>query len=66
VVTDAVNAGRLGAAATGLLLVDEETFVGVSTDPILCDTSADDSAQLYYTSATTGLACCRRSRSSVA
>jgi acetyl-CoA synthetase len=36
--------------------VDEETFVGASTDPILCDTSADDPAQLYYTSGTTGLA----------
>jgi acyl-CoA synthetase (AMP-forming)/AMP-acid ligase II len=32
VVTDAVNAGRFGAAATGLLLVDEETFVGASSD----------------------------------
>src|SRR5215212_10022750 len=56
VVTDAANAGRFGAATTGLLLVDEETFVGVSTDPILYDTSADDPAQLYYTSGTTGLA----------
>ena len=56
VVTDAVNAGRFGAAATGLLLLDEETFVGASTDPMLCDTSADDPAQLYYTSGTTGLA----------
>ena len=56
VVTDAANAGRFGTATPELLLVDQETFVGSSTDPILCDTSADDPAQLYYTSGTTGLA----------
>src|SRR3954453_118828 len=56
VVTAAANPGRFGATATGLLDVDTETFVGAPTDPILCDTSADDPAQLYYTSGTTGLA----------
>src|SRR5437588_1466560 len=56
VVTDAANAGRFGTAATELLLVDEEGFGDASTHPIICDTSADDPAQLYYTSGTTGLA----------
>jgi acetyl-CoA synthetase len=55
VVTDAANAGRFGTAAE-LLLVDSETFVEASTDPIMCNTLADDPAQLYYTSGTTGLA----------
>jgi acetyl-CoA synthetase len=55
VVTDTANAGRFGTAVE-LLVVDSETFVGASTDPIMCDTSADDPAQLYYTSGTTGLA----------
>src|SRR5256885_10434584 len=40
VVTDAANAGRFGTATPELLLVDQETFVGAPTDPILCDTSA--------------------------
>jgi acetyl-CoA synthetase len=56
VVTDALNAGRFDHATADLLLVDDETFVGASTDPVMCDTSPDDPAQLYYTSGTTGLA----------
>ena len=56
VVTDAVNAGRFAATATRLLVMDEETLAGASTDQVVCDTSADDPAQLYYTSGTTGLA----------
>jgi acetyl-CoA synthetase len=56
VVTDAANAGRFAGVAPELLLLDEETFVGASTEPVVCDTSADDPAQLFYTSGTTGLA----------
>jgi len=56
IVTDAANAGRFGTAATELLLVGDEAFGDASTHPIICDTSADDPAQLYYTSGTTGLA----------
>src|SRR3954465_3025100 len=40
VVTDAANAGRFVAATTELLLVDDETLLDASTDPIMCDTSA--------------------------
>src|SRR5438094_3339942 len=50
IVTDAANAGRFGTAATELLLVNDEAFGDASTHPIICDTSADDPAQLYYTS----------------
>src|SRR5262245_15295309 len=56
VVTDAANAARFESATAELLLVDDATFVGASTDPITCDSSADDPAQLFYTSGTTGLA----------
>ena len=56
VVTDSANAGRFEAAMTQLLVVNGQTFADASTDPIMCDTSADDPAQLYYTSGTTGLA----------
>src|SRR5919197_5584939 len=56
VVTDAANAGRFDAATTQLLVLDGRTFADASTEPIMCDTSADDPAQLYYTSGTTGLA----------
>jgi acetyl-CoA synthetase len=56
VVTDRVNAGRFEAVTTELLVVHERTFADTSTDPIMCDTSAEDPAQLYYTSGTTGLA----------
>jgi len=56
VVTDAANAARFGSTVAELLLVDDQTFVGASTEPVTCDTSADDPAQLFYTSGTTGLA----------
>src|SRR5204863_9840389 len=56
VVTDAANAGRFDGATTQVLVVDRQTFAAASTEPIMCDTAAEDPAQLYYTSGTTGLA----------
>ena len=56
-VTDAANAVRFKAAAVPhLLVLDEHTFDDVSTQFETLDTAADDPAQLYYTSGTTGLA----------
>jgi acetyl-CoA synthetase len=56
VVTDGANAERFDGATTRLLVLDENTLADGSTEPVMCDTSADDPAQLYYTSGTTGLA----------
>ena len=56
VVTDAANAKRFDDFSTQLLVLDEDTLAGASTDFVNCDTSAGDPAQLYYTSGTTGLA----------
>jgi acetyl-CoA synthetase len=56
-VTDAANAGRFDATLVEhLLVLDERTLAGVSTSFTTLETSADDPAQLYYTSGTTGLA----------
>ena len=56
-VTDAANAARFGKDSTSKLLVIDETSVAdVSRDFDAVDTLADDPAQLYYTSGTTGLA----------
>jgi len=57
-VTDAANASRFGAFEGELLVLDEGDglLAGAPTDPISCDTAADDPAQLYYTSGTTGAA----------
>ncbi len=56
-VTDEANAGRFDAALVEhLLILDSELLAGHPTDPICEDTSADDPAQLYYTSGTTGMA----------
>src|SRR5258706_605136 len=52
-VTDAANRPRFDQDA---IVLDEHTLTGGSTDFICADTSADDPAQLYYTSGTTGLA----------
>jgi acetyl-CoA synthetase len=54
-VTDTENAGRFDDSTT-LLVLDEGTLAGAPTELVGCDTSADDPAQLYYTSGTTGLA----------
>ena len=56
-VTDEANAGRFDAALVEhLLILDAELLAGRPVDPICEDTSADDPAQLYYTSGTTGMA----------
>ena len=51
-VTDAANAPRFDAP----YVLDPETLAAATTYPVLEDTAADDPAQLYYTSGTTGLA----------
>jgi acetyl-CoA synthetase len=51
-ITDAANAGRFDDP----LVLDGELLAGQPTDFQTADTSADDPAQLYYTSGTTGLA----------
>ena len=37
-------------------MLDDDLLRGASTDPVMEETSADDPAQLYYTSGTTGQA----------
>jgi acetyl-CoA synthetase len=55
-VTDTANAGRFADAGVPVLVLDDDLLAGAPTDPIATDTAADDPAQLYYTSGTTGLA----------
>ena len=50
--TDAENRSRFHEA----LVLDDDLLAGVSTEFDAVDTAADDPAQLYYTSGTTGLA----------
>jgi acetyl-CoA synthetase len=54
VVTDEANAHRISDAP--LLLLDDEVFTRGEPEFAGVDTLADDPAQLYYTSGTTGLA----------
>ncbi len=56
-VTDAENAGRFAhISGPELLILDADTLDGVSAEFETVDTLAEDPAQLYYTSGTTGLA----------
>jgi acetyl-CoA synthetase len=56
-VTDRANASRFDSSLVGeLLVVDDGLLDGASTSFETADTAADDPAQLYYTSGTTGLA----------
>jgi acetyl-CoA synthetase len=57
-VTDRANAERFADAGALVLVLDdgEGLLAGAPTDPIAVETAADDPAQLYYTSGTTGLA----------
>jgi acetyl-CoA synthetase len=56
-VTDAAHASRFDRPwAPELLVLRDETLAGAANDPVCADTAADDPAQLYYTSGTTGLA----------
>ena len=56
IVTDAANAKRFAHSSAQLLVLEKDTLAGSSSEFIDCGTSADDPAQLYYTSGTTGLA----------
>jgi acetyl-CoA synthetase len=58
-VTDSANVSRFDASLVDELLVLDEgdgLLAGQPSDAITEDTSADDPAQLYYTSGTTGMA----------
>jgi acetyl-CoA synthetase len=55
-VTDADNAPRFADAGVPVLVLDDALLAGAPTDHVETDTAADDPAQLYYTSGTTGLA----------
>jgi acetyl-CoA synthetase len=55
-VTDAANARRFAGEGAELLVLDAGTLEGVSREFETADTLANDPAQLYYTSGTTGLA----------
>ncbi|WP_028063199.1 acyl-CoA synthetase [Solirubrobacter soli] len=56
-VTNAANAERVDPSLVEhVLVLDDEVFAGASADFARVDTLAEDPAQLYYTSGTTGLA----------
>src|SRR5262245_39632861 len=56
-VTDAANAPRFGHEwAPVTLVLEPETLASATAEHVAVDTAADDPAQLYYTSGTTGLA----------
>ena len=56
-ITDRANAERFDASLVEeVLVLDEGLLDGASTELVEADTAADDPAQLYYTSGTTGKA----------
>jgi acetyl-CoA synthetase len=55
-VTDPANAQRFAGLGAELLVLEDDTLARAPTDFVGCDTAADEPAQLYYTSGTTGLA----------
>jgi acetyl-CoA synthetase len=55
-VTDPANADRFDGFGVDVLMLEEDGLAGASTEYVGSTTSADDPAQLYYTSGTTGLA----------
>jgi acetyl-CoA synthetase len=56
-VTDAANVERFDAALVEQVIVlDADALAAADATPVHADTSADDPAQLYYTSGTTGTA----------
>ena len=56
IVTDAANAARFADRPERVLVLDDDLLAGAPTEHVLLDTAADDPAQLYYTSGTTGTA----------
>jgi acetyl-CoA synthetase len=56
VVTDQANAGRFTGIAAELIVLEPDELSGTPAEHIEADTAAEDPAQLYYTSGTTGLA----------
>src|SRR3954451_3857749 len=55
-VTDADNAPRFSSGTTPVLTLTSQLLAEESTERTTAETAADDAAQLYYTSGTTGLA----------
>src|SRR5215831_6225758 len=55
-VTDAANAPRFRDSGVPLIVLTEDVLAEQSAEHETADTAADDPAQLYYTSGTTGLA----------
>jgi acetyl-CoA synthetase len=55
-VTDPATAARFEDSGVELVVLDEGLLSDAPTDPVSTDTAAEDPAQLYYTSGTTGLA----------
>ena len=56
-ITDADNVNRFDASLVEEVIeLDAELLAAASAEKVVADTSADDPAQLYYTSGTTGMA----------